>query len=134
MTVGEIDASGQAAAESEDGGQPPVVESSGTLSCQSAAPTQLLTAPTCGDEALACDVALEERLRQLLERCSFTLNENALEFFFDQGCAIGLTLSRADPELTDEARRCVSNGFARMRVGCPKSLCVHVEHSTLAAL
>jgi hypothetical protein len=118
----------------EAGSRSRTFESLGLLSCQTAAPSQLLEAPACGSEALGCDASLAQRVDQLREACSYVLDENWIEIFFDGGCAVGTTEGRVDPNLTTAAKRCLSEAIARLRAGCPRALCIRLERSTLAAL
>lgn len=104
------------------------------LSCQSRGPSEVSSKPTCGGELLHCDAALEQELESLMARCSYTLDENSVEFFFEQGCAAGLTLGRSDAEHVGvDAQRCVLDGLGHMRASCAQALCIRFEHSTLAS-
>lgn len=118
----------------EPTGQTTSFEPLGPLSCQSSAPSELLTAPACDGEPIACDASLVRWLEQLLEDCSYSLNESSLELFLQDGCTVGFSAGREDPAITDDARRCVREGLGRARTDCAKPLCIHVEHGTLAAL
>ncbi len=131
----ETDAEARASATStsQDGGLPPAFDSQGLLSCQSTGPAEILNTPACSDKPLDCDAALAQELEQLMDACSYRLNENWVEFFFEKGCVKGLTLGRPDAVKAD-AQRCVSEGLGRMRADCAQALCVHFEHSTLASL
>jgi hypothetical protein len=117
----------------EAGSAPHSFESLGPIACQTAAPEQRVAAAACRGPAFGCD-ALAERLAQLPEACAYELNENALEVFFEEGCAVGITQAREDPNVTAEARHCLSEEIAALRAGCFRPVCIRLEHSTLAAL
>jgi hypothetical protein len=122
------------ASATEDAARPGAFESVGVLSCQSSAPSEFITAPPCSDEPVACDTSLVHGVEQLLEGCSYTLNENSLEVFVRNGCAVGIVEGRDDRFISDEARQCVRAGLGRMHADCLKAMCIRVESSTLAAL
>lgn len=97
-------------------------------------PTKGFDASPCDGPMVACDEGVSQVFDDLLRECDFTLNENSLEFFFAEGCAVGIALEREDPLLIHPAAKaCVDDRLQHLSLGCPRSACLRVEHSTLFA-